>query len=40
MSSGEGSGQKLYSSSWDAIKKITKNEGFFKLYRGFVVFYS
>lgn len=33
--SGEGTAEKLYSSSFDAIVKITKQEGFFKLYKGF-----
>ena len=36
--SGEGTASKLYSSSFDAFVKIWKNEGFFKLYKGYEVF--
>ena len=32
--SGEGTAKKQYKSSLDALVKITKSEGFFKLYRG------
>ena len=32
--SGEGSATKQYKNSFDAIVKITKAEGFFKLYKG------
>ena len=34
MGSGEGTAKKQYKSSLDALVKITKSEGFFKLYRG------
>ena len=34
MNSGEGTAQRQYKSSLDALVKIAKSEGFFKLYKG------
>lgn len=36
--SGEGTSTKLYKNSFDALVKIGKTEGFFKLYKGYRVY--